>query len=143
MHSRAARIGVLAAVIAAAVVLFVVLQNDNGDSDGNGEVTVTSAGGVTFTTTESPVQKLSVDASGNPVGGVRTITVNKGDQVRLEVTLARPEEEIHVHGYEKEAPADQSPVRLSFPANIDGVFEIEVHHPDGSEAEIATLKVNP
>jgi hypothetical protein len=34
-------------------------------------------------------------------------------------------------------------VRLSFPADIDGVFEIEVHHPDGTEAEIATLKVNP
>jgi FtsP/CotA-like multicopper oxidase with cupredoxin domain len=141
MQSRAARVGVLAAVIVAAVVLFIVLQNDNGSSNGSDEVTVTSASGVT--TTETPVQRLSVDASGNPVGGVKTITVNKGDQVRLEVTLARPEEEIHVHGYEKEAPAQKSPVRLTFPADIDGVFEIEVHHLDGTEAEIAELHVNP
>jgi FtsP/CotA-like multicopper oxidase with cupredoxin domain len=141
MQSRAARLGVLAAVIVAAVVVFIVLKNDNNNDSDNGEVTVTRPGGVT--TTESPVQMLSVDASGNPVGGVKTLTYNKGDQVRLEVTLARPEEEIHVHGYEKEAPADKSPVRLSFQANLDGVFEIEVHHPDGTEAEIAELRVNP
>jgi FtsP/CotA-like multicopper oxidase with cupredoxin domain len=141
MQTRAARLGVLAAVIVAAVVLFIVLQNDNGDSGDGGEVTVTSAGGVTRT--ENPVQTLSVDASGNPVGGAKTITVNKGDQVRLEVRLAKPEEEIHVHGYDKEAPAENSPVRLSFPADIDGIFEIEVHRLDGTEAEIATLRVNP
>jgi hypothetical protein len=142
MQSRALRLGVLGAVIVAAVVLFIVLQSDNSDNgDNNTEVTVRSPSGVT--TTEEPVQMLSVDASGNPVGGVKTLTYNKGDQVRLEVTLAKPMEEIHVHGYDKEVPAQKSPVRLSFPANIDGIFEIEVHHPDGTEAEIAELKVNP
>jgi hypothetical protein len=141
MQSRAARFGVLAVVIAVAVVLFVVLQNDDGDSSDNGGVTVTGAGGAT--TTENSVQTLSVDASGNPVGGVKTLTFDKGDQVRLEVTLAKPEEEIHVHGYEQEAPAEKSPVRLSFPANLDGIFEIEVHRLDGTEAEIAELRVNP
>ena len=141
MQSRAARLGVFAAVIVAAVVAFIVLKNDNSDESDSGEVTVTRAGGVT--TTESPVQTLSVDASGNPVGGVKTLTVNKGDEVRLEVTLARPEEEIHVHGYDKEAPAHKSPVRLSFTANLDGIFEIEVHHMDGTEAEIGQLRVNP
>ena len=140
MQSRATRLGVLAAVIVAAVVLFVVLQNDDDDGD-NGQVTVTSAGG--DTTTENPVQMLSVDASGDPVGGVKTLTYSRGDQVRLEVTLSKPEEEIQVHGYEKEASAEKSPVRLSFPANIDGIFEIEVHRLDGSEGQIATLRVNP
>jgi hypothetical protein len=130
MQTRAARLGVLAAVIVAAVVLFIVLQSDNGDDSSKSD-------------TAKGVQVLSVDASGNPVGGVKTLTYNKGEQVQLEVKLARPEEEIHVHGYEKEAPAEKSPVRLSFPANLDGVFEIEVHHPDGSEAQIATLRVNP
>jgi hypothetical protein len=110
-------------------VLFIVLQNDNGNDRSSN--------------TAKGVQVLSVDASGNPVGGVKTLTYNKGDQVQLEVRLARPEEEIHVHGYEKEAPANKSPVRLSFTANLDGVFEIEVHHPDGTEAEIAELHVNP
>ena len=128
MQSRAARLGLLAAVIVAAVVVFIVLQSDNSDDSSD---------------TAKGVQVLSVDASGNPVGGVKTLTYNKGDQVELEVKLARPEEEIHVHGYDKEAPADKSPVRLSFPATLDGVFEIEVHHTDGTEAEIAELRVNP
>jgi hypothetical protein len=128
MQSRAARLGVLGAVIVAAVVVFIVLQSDNSDESSN---------------TAKGVQVLGVDASGNPVGGVKTLTYNKGDQVQLQVNLAKPEEEIHVHGYDKEAPAAKSPVRLSFTANLDGVFEIEVHHPDGTEAEIAELKVNP
>jgi hypothetical protein len=136
MQSRAARLGVLAAVIVAAVVLFIVL--DSGDDDnGDGGGATTSA-----TTTTAAPQVLTVN-DGEPVGGVKTLTYDKGDEVNLEVRLNRPEEEIHVHGYEIEKPADQSPVRLSFPANLDGIFEIEVHHLDGTEAEIAELRVNP
>ena len=74
---------------------------------------------------------------------MKTLTYNKGDQVQLEVRLNTPEEEVHVHGYEKEAPAEHSPVRLSFPANLDGVFEIELHKLDHTEAPIAELHVNP
>jgi FtsP/CotA-like multicopper oxidase with cupredoxin domain len=135
MQSRAARLGLLVAVIAAAVVLFVVLQgsDDSGNRDG-GEGSRTS-------TPKGP-EVLTV-RDGQPVGGVKTLTYNKGDRVDLEVTLNQPEEEIHVHGYEIERPAEQSPVRLSFPADLDGVFEIEVHRTDGSEAEIAELRVNP
>jgi hypothetical protein len=136
MQSRAARLGVLAAVIVAAVVLFIVL--DSGSDDGGGGSTTSGTGS---TTTAGPVV-LNV-RDGEPVGGVRTLTYNKGDQVNLEVRLNRPEEEVHVHGYEIEKPADTSPVDLSFPAKLDGIFEIEVHHTDGTEAEIAELRVNP
>jgi hypothetical protein len=34
-------------------------------------------------------------------------------------------------------------VRLSFPANLDGVFEVELHKLDKTEAPIAELHVNP
>ena len=34
-------------------------------------------------------------------------------------------EEVHVHGYEIDEPAAKSPVRFAFPADIDGLFEIE------------------
>jgi FtsP/CotA-like multicopper oxidase with cupredoxin domain len=98
---------------------------------------VATSGG---TTTAGPVV-LNV-RDGEPVGGVQTLTYDKGDQVNLEVRLNRPEEEVHVHGYEIEKPAETSPVNLSFPAKIDGIFEIEVHHTDGTEAEIAELRVN-
>lgn len=127
MQSRAARIGVLAAVIIAAVVVFIVLQNDNSDESSD---------------TSKGVQVITVN-NGNPVGGVKTLTYNKGDQVQLEVRLNRPEEEVHVHGYEIKKPAEHSPVRLSFPAKLDGVFEIELHKLDHTEAPIAELHVNP
>jgi hypothetical protein len=128
MQSRAARLGVLAVVIVAAVVVFVVLKNDNSDESSD---------------TAKGVQVLQVDQNGDPVGGVKKLTYNKGDQIQLEVRLAVPEEEVHVHGYEKEAPAEHSPVRLSFPANLDGVFEVEVHRLDKTEGPIAELHVNP
>jgi hypothetical protein len=125
----------LAAVVAAAVALFIVLQAGSDDEDG-------SANGPASATTTAAAEVLTVN-DGEPVGGVRTLTYEKGEQVNLEVRLNRPEEEIHVHGYEIERPALRSPARLSFPARLDGVFEIEVHRTDGSEAEIAELRVNP
>ena len=100
MQSRAARLGLLAAVIVAAVVVFVVLKSNNNDKSSD---------------TAKGVQVLNVDASGNPVGGVKTLTYNKGDQVELQVNLAKPEEEVHVHGYEIEKPAEHSPVDLLVP----------------------------
>jgi hypothetical protein len=127
MQSRGARLGLLAAVIVAAVVVFIVLQSDNSDDSSD---------------TSKGLQVLTVN-NGQPVDGVKTLTYNKGDQVQIEVKLNQPEEEIHVHGYEIEKPAENSPVRLSFPANLDGVFEIEVHRLDKTEGPIAELHVNP
>jgi hypothetical protein len=128
MQSRAARFGLLGAVVVAAVVVFIVLQSSNSDDSGN---------------TAKGVQTLNVDANGDPVGGVKTLTYNKGDQIQLHVVLAAPEEEVHVHGYEIEKPAERSPVDFSFPAKLDGEFEVEVHKLDKTEGPIATLHVNP
>jgi hypothetical protein len=128
MQSRPARLGLLAAVIVAAVVVFIVLKNNDSDESSD---------------TAKGVQTLTVDASGDPAGGVKTLTYNKGDQVELRVNLAKPEEEVHVHGYEIAKPAEHSPVTFSFPAKLDGVFEIEVHRLDGTEGPIAELHVNP
>jgi FtsP/CotA-like multicopper oxidase with cupredoxin domain len=127
VQSRGARLGVLAAVIVAAVVVFVVLKSGNGDESSD---------------TDKGLQVLTVD-NGQPTGGVGTLTYNKGDQVQLEVRLNTPEEEVHVHGYEIQKPAEHSPVRISFPAKLDGVFEIELHRLDKTEAPIAELHVNP
>src|SRR5882757_330826 len=127
MQSRAARLGLIAAVVVAAIVVFVVLKSNNSDNSSN---------------TAKGVQVLHVD-NGNPVGGVKTLTYNKGDQVQLRVELNSPEEAVHVHGYEIEKPADHSPVDFSFPAKLDGVFEVEVHRLDKTEGPIAELRVNP
>lgn len=127
MQSNAARLGLLAAVIVVAAVLFIVLNNNNSNESSD---------------TSKGLQVITVE-NGQPVGGVKKLTYNKGDEVQLEVRLNKPEEEIHVHGYEIEKPAEHSPVRLSFPANLDGVFEIEVHRLDKTEGPIAELHVNP
>jgi FtsP/CotA-like multicopper oxidase with cupredoxin domain len=127
MQSAAARIGLLLAVIVAAVVAFIVLKSNNSDTSSN---------------TAKGVQVLTVN-NGNPVGGVKTLTYNKGDQVQLEVRLNSPEEAVHVHGYEIEKSAAHSPVNFSFPAKLDGVFEVEVHRLDKTEGPIAELHVNP
>jgi hypothetical protein len=143
MQSRAARLGVLAAVVIAAVVLFIVLQSDDGDGGDNGGGTTGNATATgTVTNAAPPVDVLTVK-DGQPVGGVKTLTYDKGDQVRLQVRLDAPAEEVHVHGYEIEEPAERTPVRLSFPAKLDGIFEIELHGLDGSEEQIAELRVNP
>jgi FtsP/CotA-like multicopper oxidase with cupredoxin domain len=128
MQSRTARLGVFAAVIIAAVVVFIVLQSSNSDESSD---------------TAKGVQVLNVDKGGDPVGGVKTLTYNEGDRVQVQVRLAAPQEEVHVHGYEIEKPAEHSPVDFSFPANLDGVFEVEVHRLDHSEGPIAELHVNP
>jgi hypothetical protein len=138
MQSRVARLGLLVALITVAAVLFVVLQSsdDSGD-DGGGKASTTG----TTSTTEGP-RILTVN-DGEPVGGVKSLTYEEGKRVDLEIQLNEPEESVHVHGYEIEKPAERSPVRLSFPADLDGIFEIEVHRLDGTEAEIAELRINP
>lgn len=77
---------------------------------------------------------------GEPVGGVEELEYSAGDEVRFRVSSNRADE-VHVHGYdvEQEIPAGGS-ATLSFPAEIEGIFEVELHE---SEAQIAELRVNP
>ena len=118
MQSKAARLGVLAAVVGAAVILFIVLSGGDDSGDGGGGTTPTTASDGATTVPDAPAVLTVRD--GEPVGGVKTLTYDKGDQVNVRVNLDQPEEEIHVHGYEIEEPAETSPVRLSFTADIDG-----------------------
>lgn len=78
--------------------------------------------------------------AGRPVGGVKRIRVKSGRTVRLAVTADAPEE-IHVHGYdiEEELTAGRA-ANLRFPAELEGIFEIELH---GSGELLAELEVRP
>ena len=75
-----------------------------------------------------------------PVGGLAQIRVKKGDPVKFTVQ-SDSAQEIHVHGYnfEKEVPAGGT-ISFSFPAKIDGSFEIELEEPG---VQIANLQVSP
>lgn len=124
MNSNTARTLAGVAAIAVAVVLFVVLKDD-GDS------------GTEITTKSVPT---IVVKEGKPVGGVRQLTYEKGDQIRFKVE-SDVSDEIHVHGYDimKDVEAGGS-VSFDFPATIEGGFEAEL---EGRGEQIIELTVNP
>jgi hypothetical protein len=78
--------------------------------------------------------------NGEPVGGVQELEYSAGDQIRFEVD-SDVADEIHVHGYDlmKDVPAGGT-VSFSFPAEIEGIFEVEL---EGRKEQIAELRVNP
>lgn len=78
--------------------------------------------------------------NGEPVGGVRELEYSAGDQIEFTVD-SDVADEIHVHGYDlmKDVPAGGS-VSFSFPAEIEGIFEVEL---EGRKEQIAEIRVNP
>lgn len=75
-----------------------------------------------------------------PVGGVQELEFESGEEIRFRVS-SDAAEEIHVHGYDiaKDVPAGGT-VEFSFPAEIEGIFEVEL---EALGTQIAELRVNP
>ena len=119
--SQRARLGVVAAAVAVAVVGFVIASS-GGDK-----------------TKESGLVHIVV-RDAKPVGGVKEITVKKGHRARFSVT-SDVADEIHVHGYDfhKEVTKGGA-VNFAFPAKIDGTFVIEL---ESRSEQIASLQVEP
>jgi hypothetical protein len=77
---------------------------------------------------------------GVPQGGIARPKVKEGDRVVI-VVRADAGEEVHLHGYDLDAPVTPGqPTRLRFTATIPGRFELELHHPD---AVLADITVEP
>ena len=75
-----------------------------------------------------------------PVGGVKEVTVKKGDTVRLAVSSDRADEG-HLHGYDISRPVGPGKTaRYTFKAKIEGIFELELEQ---AGVQIASLKVEP
>lgn len=144
----------IAAVIAA-VAIVIALTSGGDDSSENTTATTAadqtqqtgSAGAPSTETTSAPppkppepgVDRIRIE-NGKPVGGVKDIEVEKGDQVRIAVT-SDIAEELHLHGYDiSRSVAAGEPGRMSFKANIEGVFELEL---ENSGVPIAQLAVSP
>lgn len=144
--SRTARVALALVILIAAIIAFIVLKPDDGaDKSNTGSETP-----ATTTTTSMhrdrtmPAHVARITArNGAPVGGVSDVTVTKGEKVRL-IVRSDAAAELHVHGYNlsKTVPAGGRAV-ISFPATIDGVFEVELHLHEGKPAQIASLKVQP
>jgi hypothetical protein len=149
VRSPLARGLVALGAVAVIVVLFVVLAGGDDNGSDNTATTQTQTAGSTGTAgaTGATGQKQSKPAiprievvDGKPQGGVQRLTYTKGDPVRFAVT-SDVADEIHVHGYDlkKDVPAGGT-VRFTFPASIEGVFEVEL---EGRRQQIAELRVTP
>jgi hypothetical protein len=140
------RLALLAGTVLVIVVGFVLLSG--GSDDGNkGAVTTTATEPPTTTTTttvppapEPAVARIDV-RGGKPVGGVKTITLRKGDRAAIVVGSPDTTAEVHLHGYDikRDLKAGGS-VRFSFTADAEGIFEMELEE---SATQIAKVEVRP
>jgi hypothetical protein len=126
------------AVVAAAVVFVVLRPEEDGDSASSGVETT-----MTATTTETrtaptttvappppqpppPARVRIVVREGQPVGGVRRVTVSEGRRVVLIVT-SDVSDHVHLHGYNiMRDVAPGQPARIAFRATIVGTVEAEL-----------------
>jgi hypothetical protein len=140
------RIALLAAVVVIAVVGFIVLKPDDKKDTSSSQpaATAPASGGAKKGSKPAkpappPIPQVRVK-NGKPAGGIKKIEVNKGDRVRF-VVVSDVGDEIHVHGYDfKKDVKAGGKASFSFPAKIDGVFEVEL---EGRGEQIAELTVNP
>ncbi len=149
------RIGIGAAVLVAAVVLFVLLRPSDDDADSTlaadtttlpttteepaTDTTATPTEPGTTTTAEPPNPTFRVDV---PAGGpkeVQRLDVKQGEQVTIVVTL-KTHEDVHLHGYDLllHTGPGLPPARFRFRADTTGSFELEMEQ---SHKPIAELRV--
>jgi hypothetical protein len=127
LNSNTLRALIGAGIVVVAIVVLIVLNGSNSDSSSE------SNGG--------KLQTIVVNKAGHPVGGIKQLTYNKGEQILFEVQ-APFGEEVHLHGYDiaKEIPKGGGSVKYSLPASIEGIFEAEL---EGRAEQIVELTVNP
>lgn len=70
-----------------------------------------------------------VEAHGARVSGPAMTTVKTGATVTISVSTDVPDE-LHVHGYDKEAETTEGKATVTFTADLPGVFDIELHKSD-------------
>jgi len=106
---------------------------------GSSDSTTSAGGSETSSKGEGELQTIVVQNE-EPVNGVETLEFSAGEQVEFKVE-SNTATEVHVHGYEieKKVPAGK-PVTVSFPAELEGIYDVEVHP---AEEQVAELRVNP
>lgn len=148
--SKGQRVGLIVIALAIAVAAFLVLRSGDEESQqasapapsatqADGAAAEPDAEQRPDKPEEPPATKIEVEG-GSPAGGVEKIEVDKGEDVRLEVASDAPAE-VHVHGYDVFEEAEPGkPAKFDFPAELEGIFEIEL---EATHTPIAELRVNP
>ncbi len=133
---------IVAAAVIVAAGLFIVLRPDNGNDNASGSTT-TSATSTTTNGTRPPAPPPPANVrivvrGGEPVGGIRNVTVSKGRQVVL-IVNSDVADEVHLHGYNlKRDVTPGTPARLPFRATINGTVEVELEERGVPLARITT-----
>jgi hypothetical protein len=141
----------IAAVIAVVAVV-VILTAGGGDDEGTG-----SQASATQTATQTPTQdqpEAQPQDAETPTptptpkpkpprlagGKVTRLEFKEGDTVKFRV-VSPVAEEVHIHGYDiaKDLEPNKE-ITVSFPATIEGIFEIEFEH---AKEQIGELRVEP
>lgn len=149
--SQRQRVLLSLATVVIIVVMFVVLRPNDSEDASSSATTVTSPATVApipapitpEPAPPAPTRPTYVQIRAKalkPVGGVKKITVEKGDTVRFEVRSDRVDEG-HLHGYDISKPVGPGVrARYSFTAKLEGVFELEL---EDAGVPIGELQVNP
>jgi hypothetical protein len=160
MSTTAARVGIVVAALAAAVALFFVLAGGDGDSatarpqapqatirtQPNARSATTKPQSTPARTKPEPAKPPKPKIArifvrgGKAAGGVRRLEFKRGERVRFAVH-SKAADEVHIHGFDitRALPANRL-VLFAFPADIEGVFEVELH---GAHVKIAELRIRP
>ena len=146
--SNTARLATLAAVAVIAAVAFVALRPSSGDpGQASPQPAAPSGPAPSEPTSEArprreprpPYARIRI-RDGAPVGGVKRIDVDSGDTARIAVS-SDAAGEVHLHGYDREAQVGPGrATRLRFRADLEGIFELELHGPG---TKLAELRVEP
>jgi hypothetical protein len=141
-------------VVAAVAVIIAVASGGGDDKSGTtASTTQASQPGDTTeqqqqqtTTTETtpappePVVEQIEVKGGQPVGGLKKISVTAGERVEIDVTTDAADE-AHLHGYDIEKPLEPGrTAKFRFKADLEGVFELELHH---AGTQLAKITVRP
>jgi hypothetical protein len=131
------------AALAALVALFVVLAG--GDDGGTDSPPLQPRSAPPSNEGQPPEpQRPAIEQivvrGGTPVGGEKRLEYARGERVRFAVR-SNVADEVHVHGFDisKDVAAGGS-VRFGFPADIEGVFVVELEE---SHVQIAELRIKP
>jgi len=145
--SSGARIAIAVLAVAVAVVLFVVLSGADDDSSTTTPAATTQAqegakeeGGGQAGKPQEPEVPTIVVKDGQPVGGVQDLTFTSDEDIRFRVQ-SDTAAEVHFHGYDVTGGVQAGgEVSFDVPADIEGVFEVELEE---TATQIAEVTVEP
>jgi heme/copper-type cytochrome/quinol oxidase subunit 2 len=144
--SRSQRLTFLAIALVIAILAVVLIAGSGDDEDTTTRSQATPTPTATSTGTAEPEATATETPTAEPEpplvtsDGVTKLRFKQGETVEFRVR-SDAADEVHVHGYDlmKDVEPGQT-VTFSFPADITGIFEIEL---EDAGKQIAQLRVDP